>query len=247
MNKLSLTALAASLVAANIACAGGPATHWGYVGHDGPEHWGELDPAYQTCAVGKNQSPIDLTAAIDAELPALGFDYATLATEILNNGHTVQANFAPGSTLEVDGRRFALKQVHFHSPSENAIDGKPCALEAHFVHADADGNLAVVAVMFDEGPENATLTALWNTMPEQAGERHALQPAVAVDAMMPVSRDYYRFTGSLTTPPCSEGVIWLVLKDEMTASRAQIARFASVMHHPNNRPLQPINARVVLR
>jgi len=177
----------------------------------------------------------------------LGFNYQSQSSEILNNGHTVQVNFAPGSTLMVDGRAFELKQVHFHTPSENIIDGEPCALEAHFVHADPKGNLAVVAVMFDEGTENAVLAKLWTEMPEKAGDKHTLTLNIGGEAMMPASRDYYRYTGSLTTPPCTEGVIWLVLKEELTASKAQIAHFANIMHHPNNRPVQPTNARVVMQ
>lgn len=221
--------------------------HWAYTGQEGPEHWGELDASYAACATGKNQSPINLTNFVEAELPSLGFNYASKSTEILNNGHTVQVKFASSSTLMVDGRPFELKQVHFHSPSENVINGESCGLEAHFVHADPEGNLAVVAVMFDEGMENAELTKLWAEMPEKAGDKHPLTSKIGGEALMPASRDYYRYTGSLTTPPCTEGVIWLVLKEELTASKDQIARFANVLHHPNNRPIQPTNARVVMQ
>jgi len=247
MKKLLLASLIFASSTSGLAQADSSKPHWGYTGHEGPEHWGELDPAYSACATGKNQSPINLTGFIEAELPALGFDYQSQTREILNNGHTVQVNFAPGSTLMVDGRAFELKQVHFHTPSENIIDGEPCALEAHFVHADSEGNLAVVAVMFDEGAEHAARAELWTEMPEKAGEKRPLTHNIRGEALMPASRDYYRYTGSLTTPPCTEGVVWLVLKEELTASKAQIAHFASIMHHPNNRPVQPTNARVVMQ
>ncbi len=224
------------------------AAHWGYEGQEGPAHWAELNPDWALCGQGRNQSPIDLAGFIEAELPPLGLDYQPGATAILNNGHTVQVDYRPGSTLTVDGHRFTLKQFHFHAPSENTIEGRSFPLEAHLVHADADGNLAVVAVLFEEGPANPVLTRAWQAMPEHAGDRHAL-PADTVNAagLLPPDRDYYRFNGSLTTPPCSEGVWWLVMKQPMTASAAQIERFRHVMHHPNNRPLQPVNARPVLK
>lgn len=247
MKKLLLSSMIVLLTSTGIAQAEHSKAHWGYVGHEGPEHWGELDPAYAMCASGKNQSPINLTNFVEAELPALSFNYGTQSEEILNNGHTVQVNFKPGSTLMVDGRPFELKQVHFHTPSENVINGEGCGMEAHFVHADAQGNLAVVAVMFDEGPENPVLAKLWSEMPENAGDKHPLASNIAGESLMPESRDYYRFTGSLTTPPCTEGVIWLVLKDELTVSKAQIEQFAHVVHHANNRPVQPTNARVVMQ
>ena len=247
MRNISFIPLIFALSSGGFAQAEGGSPHWGYTGHAAPGHWGELDASYAACANGKNQSPINLTNFVEADLPALGFHYETQSTEILNNGHTVQVTFTPGSTLVVDGHPFELKQVHFHTPSENVIDGEPCGLEAHFVHTDAEGNLAVVAVMFDEGTENEVLAKLWAEMPEKAGDKHPLTDKIGGEALMPASRDYYRYAGSLTTPPCTEGVIWLVLKEELTVSKDQIARFADVMQHPNNRPVQPTNARVVMQ
>jgi carbonic anhydrase len=247
MKNILSTSLIILLSATGFAQADSSKPHWGYSGHEGPEHWGELDASYAACANGKNQSPINLSNFVEAELEPLGFDYGSQSSEILNNGHTVQVNFTPGSTLVVDGRTFELKQVHFHTPSENVIDGKPYAMEAHFVHADPQGNLAVVAVMFDQGTEHAVLAKLWSEMPEKAGDKHPLVNKTRGDALMPGSRDYFRFAGSLTTPPCTEGVIWLVMKEALTASKEQIARFAQVMHHPNNRPVQPLNGRMVMQ
>lgn len=223
------------------------AAHWGYTGETGPAHWASLKPEFATCGSGKNQSPIDLTGFIEAELQPIAFNYGTVATEVVNNGHTIQANYQPGSTITVDGHSFELKQFHFHSPSENTIDGESFPLEAHLVHADKDGNLAVVAVMFREGEANPALAKLWQAMPEKAGDKAGLGDGVSVNGILPASRDYYRFNGSLTTPPCTEGVEWLVLKSPMTVSAEQVHRFSHVMHHPNNRPVQPVNARPVLK
>ncbi len=217
------------------------------MGDAGPTNWAKLSPEFATCGVGRNQSPIDLTHLIEADLAPIGFDYSTKADEVINNGHTIQANYRSGSSITVDGHNFELKQFHFHSPSENAIEGESFPLEAHLVHADKNGNLAVVAVMFREGKANPTLERLWQAMPEEAGGKTSLGDGVSVEGILPASRDYYRFNGSLTTPPCTEGVEWLVLKTPMTVSAEQLHRFSHVMHHANNRPVQPVNARPILK
>lgn len=222
-------------------------SHWSYEGHEGPEHWGELKPEYTVCATGKNQSPVNLTGFIESELPPLKFAYQTAGNEILNNGHTIQVNYAPGSQITLNNQVFQLKQFHFHAPSENQIQGASYPLEVHLVHADAEGHLAVVAIMFKEGAANLALTQAWLQMPEKADETLALKTPVAAAALLPANRDYYRFNGSLTTPPCTEGVIWLMMKTPITASKAQIGRFKEVMHHANNRPIQALNARTILQ
>jgi carbonic anhydrase len=224
----------------------GSGAHWGYSGHEGPENWAKLSPDNLTCA-GKNQSPINLSGFIEADLPPIRFDYRPGGTEILNNGHTVQVNYEKGSHITLDGRTFNLLQFHFHAPSENHINGRSYPMEAHLVHADQEGNLAVVAVMFEEGLANRGLESAWSMMPKHVGEKKILSGAVGVDNILPENRDYYRFGGSLTTPPCSEGVRWLVMKEAVTASKQQIEAFAHVLHEPNNRPLQAVNARVVLQ
>ncbi|MFT7823314.1 MAG: carbonic anhydrase [Sulfurimonas sp.] len=225
--------------------AGGHA-HWGYTGHEGPDAWSELSPKYKVCGEGKNQSPINVVSSMDADLEALILDYQASSTEVLNNGHTVQLNFSAGSTLTVDGIVFELKQFHFHTPSENHIKGKSFPLEAHFVHLDKEGNIAVLALMFQEGKENKALAKVWEKIPEKSGEKSKLTLADIAKALLPENLDYYRFNGSLTTPPCTEGVRWLVLKTPVNVSRAQVEQFAHAMHHPNNRPIQPLNARVIV-
>lgn len=222
-------------------------SHWGYAGEAGPQNWGKLDPGFSMCAIGKNQSPIDLDSTIDAALEPLKLQYAAGAVDVVNNGHTVQVDYAPGSALVVDGRRFELKQFHFHAPSENRVGGKSFPLEGHLVHADKDGNLAVVAVMYQLGAANPLLAKVWERMPAKADEKSSLPAGLNAARLLPASRDYYRFNGSLTTPPCSEGVRWLLMKQPATVSQTQVDQFAKAMGQANNRPVQPLNARPVLR
>lgn len=219
--------------------------HWDYQGAEGPARWGDLDPRYVTCRTGISQSPIDIHDPVDADLPPLEIHYAAGGRDEINNGHSIQIDYEPGSSISLDGHVYALKQFHFHAPSENHIDDHAFPLEAHLVHADDEGNLAVIAVMFEVGAFNPTLAAAWEDMPERPNTHHPLPIRVSAAALLPPQHDYYRFDGSLTTPPCSEGVTWLVLKQRVTASREQIEHFTRVMGHPNNRPVQPLNGRVV--
>lgn len=243
--RKNIIAVTALLVSTSVFAAGD--SHWTYSGSEGPEYWGELSPAFRACGDGRNQSPVNLTGFVEADLSPIVFNYEEGVSGIVNNGHTLKLDYKAGSSISVDGHRFELKQFHFHSPSENRINGKTFPLEAHLVHADKDGNLAVVAVMFEEGKANAALAKAWAHMPEKAGSPMNLPMHISAESLLPVSRDYYRFNGSLTTPPCSEGVLWLVMKDPVTASSEQIEKFRHAMHHDNNRPVQALNARVVLQ
>jgi len=225
------------------------AAHWNYEnGGEGPANWGKLDPANVSCAIGKTQTPVDIKEEVRAKLESIKFKYITNATEIFNNGHTIQTTIAPGSSITVDGIEFQLKQVHFHTPSENFVHGKPFSMEAHFVHADKDGNFAVVGLMMQEGKENAALAPLWKQMPVEANpdKKIPLDAKVNPASLLPISQHYYRFDGSLTTPPCSEGVRWLVLKTPVSVSKGQIEQFAKVVHEHNARPLQPLGARLIM-
>ena len=245
MATFSVLAAAALLTA----CANTAPSHhasWGYTGAGAPENWAKLSSDYGTCN-GKNQSPINLTGFLKAEMAPLAPNYVAGGNEILNNGHTIQVNFTPGSQLEVDGTVFELKQFHLHAPSENQINGKTFPMENHLVHADKNGNLTVLAIMYEEGEENAALAKFWAQSPKKGGDKAALAAPVDAASLLPAQLDYYRFNGSLTTPPCSEGVRWLVLKQPVTASKAQIAAFTTLMGGHNNRPVQPVNARPVLQ
>jgi len=224
----------------------GEQPHWGYTGDSAPEHWGGLYPEFSLWATGKNQSPINLTGFIKTDLTLLHFNYQIGGGEIVNNGHSVQVNYAPGSTLFIDGHTFEFKQYHFHVPSENHINGQSYPMESHLVHTDSEGNIAVITVMYIVGTANAALAQAWAHMPESTGSKVDLSPSIPAEGLLPANRDYYRFNGSLTTPPCTEGVWWFVIKEPVTVSQEQINHFARVMGHPNNRPLQPVNARPVL-
>lgn len=230
--------------------AEGHGTHWGYTGHEAPQNWGTLAPEYAMCKDGKSQSPINITrdAVVATKgLEKIKFDYKAKSNSIVNNGHTIQVNFEEGSSITLDNKVFNLKQVHFHTPSENVIDGKSFPAEAHFVHASKDGELAVVALMFEEGKENKTVAKIWSKMPHKADATESFElSADFVNATLPKDKAYYRFNGSLTTPPCSEGVRWLVLKRYATMSKEQLKEFFDLMGHTNNRPVQPINARKVM-
>ncbi|HUH40769.1 MAG TPA: carbonic anhydrase family protein, partial [Castellaniella sp.] len=204
--------LLAGLLLCTTAAWAADAGHWGYEGAQGPEHWGALSPEFVTCAKGHNQSPIDIRSALKAGLPALRTQYAAGPATIINNGHTIQVDFAAGSTLALDGASFELKQVHFHAPSENRIAGRSFPFEAHFVHADPQGALAVIGVLYETGAANTALNPIWAELPTQAGPAQPLKAAVNPADLLPANMDYFRFSGSLTTPPCTEGVRWLVLQ-----------------------------------
>lgn len=237
----------ASLALPTVAQERGHPPHWGYAGEVGPEHWAEFESDFGECSTGKNQSPIDLTGFIDARLPDIAFDYKPGGGhQVVNNGHAVQVNYSAGSSIVVDSTVFELKQFHFHSPSENIINGRSFPMEGHFVHSDAKGNLAVVALMFVEGNSNELLEKVWPNVPQVVNGKAALRPEVSAADLLPRNRDYYRYAGSLTTPPCSEGVRWFVLKHMAEATADQLTMVGKAVGRANNRPIQPTGARTVL-
>jgi carbonic anhydrase len=246
MNKniLKLLFVCSSLLSLQVYAGSG--TEWSYEGTNGAEYWGDLDPAYSTCKTGSNQSPVDITEKTKSELEDLNIYYSSSPKEILNNGHTIQINIQPGSYFEVDGVNFELLQYHFHTPSENRVDGKVYPLEMHLVHSDPQGNLAVIGVFFEYGDSNESLVSLWANMPTHLGDVNSLESVASnINQLLPDGSDYYRFSGSLTTPPCSEGVRWFVMKDALEASQQQVEEFLHTIHHENNRPVQPLNGRVI--
>jgi len=235
--------LASPLVAAE-----SDSPHWSYEGAEGPENWGELTPEYLMCSEGWNQSPINLVDEVHADLPQLEFEYYSTNVDEINNGHSIQQNINPGSFLKIPERNksFELKQFHFHSPSEHTVDGKSFAMEIHFVHADKEGKLAVVGVLVDEGEKHPVLSQLWAFMPENPGETKQDPIGIEETDLLPPTRQYYAYSGSLTTPPCTEGVKWIVLKTPVQASAGQIATFKSRVGTATNRPVQPVNSRLIL-
>ncbi len=222
------------------------AVPWKYTGSKGPEFWGDLSPDYASCKVGMNQSPINIDKTINSAPKLLKTFQRFPAVDIVNNGQTIQADFKPGNILVIDELMYQMKQVTFHAPSENQIMGKSFPLELQFLHTDANGNLAILAVMYDEGNENKAMAKLWSQMPKRKGKPTKLNSTVLAGELMPRQKEYYRFSGSLTTPPCSEGVVWVVMKAPMTASKGQIDAFKAIMREDNNRPVQPLNGRLVI-
>ncbi|MDY6855480.1 MAG: carbonic anhydrase family protein [Thermodesulfobacteriota bacterium] len=222
--------------------------YWGYTGEEGPEYWGELSADYEMCSKGKNQSPINITGAIECELQPISFSYKRSTLDVINNGHTIKANYDVGSFIKVDGDTYNLIQIHWHTPSENTIEGKSFPMEAHFVHADKNGNLAVIGIMYTKGNKNSAISGVWDNMPSKRNAT-SKDSRVTISAMnmLPADKDYYYFNGSLTTPPCSEGVRWMVMKNPVEASIEQINKFHSTFHGDTNRPVQPINARPILK
>lgn len=223
--------------------------HWGYQGAGAPAYWGELKPEFKMCGIGQGQSPIDIVGAVSGSQPALQFNYSNTTLSLVNNGHTIKVDYAPGSSIDVGGDSYQLLQFHFHSLSENMINGQSFPVEAHLVHANAAGELAVVGVLFTEGAANPLLSKLWSYTPSKPNS-DIVVPVVSINvsALLPQDNAYYGFTGSLTTPPCTEGVRWMVLQNPVTASAAQIAKFRSFFgDHDTNRPVQPLNGRVIYK
>ncbi len=220
--------------------------HWGYVGDIGPARWGSLATAFGLCGRGQNQSPIDIAQTAASAPPGLVFDYKPTPLRLINNGHTIQFNCGRGSYLTIDGKKFELLQLHFHSPSEHRIAGSSFAMEAHLVHSGENGELLVVAALFKEGRPSDFIDALWNNLPANVNALSA--PGISLNAtdLLPANRRYYRYDGSLTTPPCSEGVHWLVLASPVEVSRGQVDRFRSLIGE-NARPVQPLHGRTVLQ
>jgi carbonic anhydrase len=220
--------------------------HWSYEGASGPAKWGDLDAADKACSLGAQQSPIDIVAPIKSQLPALKLSWGKTADTIINNGHTIQLNFAEGSTLKLGDTTYKLLQVHFHHPSEHLIGGKSFSMEAHFVHRADSGGLAVVGVMLSEGRPNATFGKIVATMPAKEGPAVKADGSINPHGLLPAKLGYYRYSGSLTTPPCSEIVEWLVLIDPIQVAASDVAGFAK-LYPMNARPAQKDNRRYVLQ
>ena len=220
--------------------------HWTYEGEEGPSHWGELDESYATCSVGKSQSPIDVLNPSEQDLTNISFHSQPSAVNILNNGHTVQVNYDPGSYIELDNTRYDLVQFHYHAPSEHTIDSESFPAELHIVHRSADGNLAVVGILLKEGTENVAYQPFIGNLPvEKTDPKDAGVKINAID-LLPSVQTTFRYSGSLTTPPCTEGVNWLLMTTPVEISAQQLTALDSLFEAGNNRPVQPINDRTLI-
>jgi len=240
--RAGLLALVLALCSFGIALAA-EGVHWSYSGDTGPEHWGELSPDFAACSKGLEQSPIDISSSAPLDTSGITFSYQPSALTILNNGHTIQANYDKGSTITFRGTTYELVQFHFHAASEHTINGNHDPLEIHFVHRSAEGKLAVVGVMLEPGAQNAAYDPVFQHLPPAESEAAAVD-GVTIDAsqMLPAQKEYWTYPGSLTTPPCSEGVTWLVMNTPVQLSDAQIAAFTSIYAN-NFRPTQTLNSR----
>lgn len=218
--------------------------HWSYAGAGGPENWGSLKPDFATCASGKRQSPIDIRGGIAVDLEPIKFDYRPSGFRVVDNGHTVQVDVGSGNSIEVTGRRYDLLQFHFHRPSEERIDGRQFDMVAHLVHRDPEGRLAVVAVLLDRGSVHPLVQQVWNNLPLEKGEAVAAGTPIDVSALLPKDRRYYTYMGSLTTPPCTEGVLWMVLMQPVPLATEQIGVFTR-LYPMNARPTQAAAGRLI--
>lgn len=221
-----------------------PMPHWEYAGPHGPDAWGDLDPANKLCKAGLRQSPIDIRDGMKVDLETISFEYVPAKFQFVDNGHTLQASLQ-GNRISLTGKTYDLVQVHFHHPAEEKIDGRGFAMTAHLVHKSAAGDLAVIAVLLEEGRANQTIQTLWNYIPLERN-RPVAPPDTLVDlnGLIPENRGYYAYYGSLTTPPCTEDILWLVLKTPITVSAEQISHFRRLYPH-NARPIQPTGNRLI--
>ncbi len=218
--------------------------HWSYQGAEGPDGWADLAPDFASCARGQRQSPIDIREGIRVELDPLKFDYQPVPFGVIDNGHTIQVNVGPGNAIEVSGRRYDLVQFHFHRPSEERINGRQFDMDVHLVHKDPQGRLAVVAVLLQQGRQHPLVQAIWNNLPLEKNEEQRAVGTLDLTQLLPEDRRYYTYMGSLTTPPCSEGVLWMVFKQPVTVAAEQLAIFGR-LYPMNARPVQPTGNRMI--
>lgn len=218
---------------------------WGYTGKNGPENWGKISKQYSLCKDGKNQSPINISGFEQTNLPKIDVNYKQSPLNISNNGHTVQVNYNSGSNVKIGNKQYNLQQVHFHTPSEHAVEGKNSPMEVHFVHKDQQGKLGVIGVLVEQGKENKELQNIWNNIPKTPGQNVSFNNVkVNAEKLIPQNKQYFSYTGSLTTPPCSEQVSWYVIKQPIQASKQQIKAFKNFYQY-NARPQQPLKGRQV--
>lgn len=219
-------------------------THWTYEGESGPANWHKINSDWAKCSTGNRQSPIDIRDGMKVDLEQIAFDYRPSGFSVTDNGHTVQVAVGPGNYLSVAGRTYELQQFHFHRPAEERVNGKGFEMVVHLVHRDVEGKLAVLALLLERGKPQPTIQTVWNNLPLEKGD--TATPSIVLDPndLLPQRRDYYTFMGSLTTPPCTEGVLWLVMKEPVQASPSQMALF-SRLYPFNARPVQANGGRMI--
>ncbi len=223
--------------------------HWTYEGEKGPEHWGDLNPDFAACTNGKEQSPINIeTSRVieDEKITDLVINYKPTEFSLTNNGHTIQGNaLTNDNSFIVDNKEYKLAQFHFHTPSEHQFNGKNFDMELHFVNQNTNNQFAVLGLMIKEGASNPYLEKAWNVIPpEEITEAVKLTEPIDLMSLLPKDKDSFRYNGSLTTPPCSEAVKWIVLEEPIEMSKEQIDKFRNIFPD-NHRPIQSLNEREV--
>jgi carbonic anhydrase len=244
MRHLALPALLLGFSALCAAAQNAP-PNWSYEGHTGPIVWGKLDPAYQACAHGREQSPIDIRGAHrNSALQPIEFHYVGGSVTLENTGRAIVARVDPGSYILAGGVRYNLLRYEFHRPSEHAVKGKLNDMEVDLIHRSQDGHLATIAVRLseDRGVPNAVLATLWEHLPATAGSHAKVEDMIDAGGLLPGDRGYWTYTGSELTPPCSEGVQWFVFENDVSMSRDQLRAFAELFRM-NTRPLQDLHGR----
>jgi carbonic anhydrase len=210
---------------------------FGYFGENGPAFWGQLSPAWETCGTGEIQSPVDLRAPLPQRLRTLPIEYGTTTGEIFNNGHTIEVEVEGSNFLTLDGVEYELVQFHFHAVSEHRVNGRGFDMEMHLVHAAVDGSNAVIGVFLRRGETSGALETVFESLPDDVNVKHPLDQSFNPQAFLPKSQVHVRYLGSLTTPPCTEGVKWILMEEPVTISDEDMAQFAERIHF-NARPVQ---------
>ncbi|MDO7252707.1 carbonic anhydrase [Helicobacter cappadocius] len=242
MKKIALC-LGVALVFSSVAFANGP--KWDYEGKNSPQNWGKISKDFDTCSLGKSQSPVNITNFTETKMPyKIIFSYKAFPKLEVDDGRTIRVEYNKDAYVSIDGHRYYLTQFHFHSPAENLLKNKQYPLEMHLVHQDKDGHLLVVAIWFKEGKDNKILDPVWKAMPQKVGEKIKVSN-VDLGKLIPKKLDFFHYDGSLTTPPCTEGVSWFILKEPLEVSKDQIKKIQQTLKESNNRPVQPLNNRKV--
>ena len=222
---------------------------WSYSGLTGPSHWGKMDPAYSLCANGSEQSPVDISNAAGDALgdapPAIEFNYKATGNQIENNGHFVDINYKPGSSIIIDNTEYELVQSHFHTPAEHTINSKTFAMEVQHYHRNKTGHQLIISALFVAGKDNKALHHSWLKLLGKRHTKHLLYREIDPSDLLPENRAFYRLKGSLTMPPCTENITWIIMKQPVTATREQIQNLRKTIHADNNRPVQPLNERSI--
>lgn len=244
MNK-SAFLLSMTLIFSGVAFADSSIPKWDYKGSNSPENWGKISQEFATCATGKMQSPINISDFKESAKPKkITFSYNATPKVEINDGRTIEVQYNKGAYIDINGHKYNLTQFHFHSPAENLSQGKQYPLEMHLVHQDKDGHLVVIGIWFKEGKENKILDSIWKVMPQKAGQKVKVSN-IDLQKLMPKNMNFFHYSGSLTTPPCTEGVSWFIFKQPLEVSKGQIKKFQQIMKEPNNRPIQPLNGRKI--